>query len=1283
MALLLKEVTDDTGFTTTVQYASYDKNWESYPSFKERNVRRGTVRLYLDTFLLKYSGYLPVVNVFYSYKNSDATTKTLQMSVTRDNAAKYDEVWFRPKQRITETPYKNYLPIHRLENAGAYRSGDKMSNSFTYYFGDYIKKTSYSYSATKLGQFQLDSQTNETQPLTNGPGQGFLANGFNYSYAPKQTVSYQYDEGKTQPYLTKTFGDGAPGDITPASIKSFLRSGNSRTLPSNLGNYGTLAKSEHDQYGNPIYEEDELGNKVERQFAGPYRSLSYEKRTASDGLSIVEASYAYNANGTVNKLTKVSSYRDPNNVNQVLQDTITTDYLSYTASRLPTQIVETSTGAQYSTNAAVKETTLEYDAKLMNVTKETYSVKLGSGQSKSPVSVQYAYDALDRLIRVTYPDNSKAEYTYDYKDRILTDKYLPGVATASPRTTSYVYNDANRTIEMITPDGERVTSQFTPYGEIDKQTRTVGTESKILLKIETDSSGALLKAALPYNDIAQKTSYLYGANGEISEATNPLGQKTFFYYSNVAYAANGSEGNLQQSVKVVEPDGKETWTYNDKSGRTIRAEDKSPSKLRVMTYAYTPFGFVTSANVSSNGKSQTTSYAYDADGHLIQVKDNLGQKYDYAYNSANQVTSIKINATAYTTNVFNEIGQRIQKTNAEGLSTSYRYNPNGLLNQSIDKTGLTHTFTYTPYNEVERESVKDASGTEVYWKEQVYDPATRLITGISTSENESQSYTYDQWGRQTKQIVAGKTYTTGYDSYDRKISLLYPDNKSVTYTYDNLSRLKSVNYPEMGTVSYTYETSSDANKYTLTTPFGLKQVKTTDAFGELTSTAHNDGTGATLWTETFGYDGMGNIQQIVENGVNSEFQYDGLNRVKQEKLPAKTKDYAYDAFGNISSILSSDPTDDGAPSRNSYTFNAMDQLSRLSKGNTTASYTYYGDGLRATKTVNGAKTRYIYLDGRVIEELDANGNTIGRNIWGNELLYRQDTVQNKAGYYMYNGHGDVVAIRDSSGAVLNSYDYDIWGKIITQTEQMSNPFQYTGEIYDDESGLIYLRARYYDPNDKRFITEDTYEGELNNPQTLNLYTYVGNNPLRYIDPSGHFWETIADVLSVGWSAVDFWNDPSWSNAGFLAWDIAAAIVPFAPGSYVVKVGKLTFKSGGEATAYYNKLKKTQNITWSSHKNKHTLGSKVKWDKKTIASTKTGPAKYKPGIDNEMLERIAWDQGTVVKNTDGSVWKILKFDDTVGAYLGEETKYVVVKESGGTIHGHPISEKEALAYLKQS
>lgn len=114
-------------------------------------------------------------------------------------------------------------------------------------------------------------------------------------------------------------------------------------------------------------------------------------------------------------------------------------------------------------------------------------------------------------------------------------------------------------------------------------------------------------------------------------------------------------------------------------------------------------------------------------------------------------------------------------------------------------------------------------------------------------------------------------------------------------------------------------------------------------------------------------------------------------------------------------------------------------------------------------------------------------------------------MKDKGGYYYYNNHGDVTKIVDTAGTVLNQYEYDVWGNIDASTlkEDMSNPFTYTGEMYDKETGYYYLRARYYDPTVGRFITEDTYKGQVDNPLSLNRYTYVQNNPVVYTDPSGH------------------------------------------------------------------------------------------------------------------------------------------------------------------------------------
>ena len=107
--------------------------------------------------------------------------------------------------------------------------------------------------------------------------------------------------------------------------------------------------------------------------------------------------------------------------------------------------------------------------------------------------------------------------------------------------------------------------------------------------------------------------------------------------------------------------------------------------------------------------------------------------------------------------------------------------------------------------------------------------------------------------------------------------------------------------------------------------------------------------------------------------------------------------------------------------------------------------------------------------------------------------HEKPTVTNY--YYLYNGHGDVTQVVDQNGNIVNSYTYDEWGNILSKQEQMSNPLKYAGEYYDEESGLYYLRARYYDPTIGRFISMNSYEGEITNPLSLNLYTYVENDPL--------------------------------------------------------------------------------------------------------------------------------------------------------------------------------------------
>nr|WP_243167921.1 RHS repeat-associated core domain-containing protein [Anaerocolumna cellulosilytica] len=178
---------------------------------------------------------------------------------------------------------------------------------------------------------------------------------------------------------------------------------------------------------------------------------------------------------------------------------------------------------------------------------------------------------------------------------------------------------------------------------------------------------------------------------------------------------------------------------------------------------------------------------------------------------------------------------------------------------------------------------------------------------------------------------------------------------------------------------------------------------------------------------------------------------------------------------------------------------------------------YYADGLRAGKYTEAGSDLYVYdLSGYLVAEAK-NAATITANyVWGPDRVLSKKETGGGEYYYLYNGHGDVVQIVDRNGNVVNNYKYDEWGNILESTETISNPFKYAGEIYDEETGLYYLRARYYDPALGRFLNEDSVEGQVNNPLSLNLYTYCYNNPLIYIDPTGNtakdFFTGLANAL---------------------------------------------------------------------------------------------------------------------------------------------------------------------------
>ena len=296
--------------------------------------------------------------------------------------------------------------------------------------------------------------------------------------------------------------------------------------------------------------------------------------------------------------------------------------------------------------------------------------------------------------------------------------------------------------------------------------------------------------------------------------------------------------------------------------------------------------------------------------------------------------------------------------------------------------------------------------------------------------------------------------------------------------------------------------------------------------------------GKTADTYSYEYDDYGNRSKMVANGseeyetvydytVNGKYTAllqkeiktveetsnatisDGLaisptDLITSTAADAKTEEtaYSYDANGNQITKTAESKTETN-------TYDGLNQLIGFTDGETTASYKYNADGLRTSKTVDGKTINHIW-DGNkqiVVDMDDSDWYSAEVYVRGTNLLAKfskqSGNVKTDYQYYTQNAHGDVVNLTDSTGAITKSYKYDAFGVEQNVDDADDNAFRYCGEYFDAETGTIYLRARYYQASIGRFISRDSYAGKNENPLSLNLYTYCANNPIVYVDPSGH------------------------------------------------------------------------------------------------------------------------------------------------------------------------------------
>lgn len=750
---------------------------------------------------------------------------------------------------------------------------------------------------------------------------------------------------------------------------------------------------------------------------------------------------------------------------------------------------------------------------------------LGDTYSPSITLVEYK-DNLNQVVKSGAVHNGR-EYLSTFKYDLLGNKIEEKSARAYDEnwsqsyTTKYEYTYQGKVSKQYNIIGDFISNTYDKLGRLEKVTDIKGN-----------------KAAEPYS-----TTYEYDNLGRVIKETIPFDK---------------SSSTIINSIKK---------NYYDRNGNKIKEKVLSnkpgePESYNTTSYEYNDRNMLTTVITYDNGEAENyTQYYYDAVGNKVRMYTGLSAP--LIITGLDNVTPTSDSEYSVTKYEYDRFGRLKKITDPMNMEENYSYDLNGNLLQKIDKNGSTITMAYDGMGRLLTKTVvnnENPSLNASYSYTYTLTGNKKTMSGGGTNT----TYYYDDLGRLIKEVVSdGSQKEYAYDAANNRISLKISQNGVVKtntiYTYDNLNRLSTVLENGVLTATYTYD--ENGNRKTLSCSNGnltkynynlanklltLSNENGNTVFAGYTYTYYLNGNQATKTdntdkTTTYIYDGLGRItsestsgeaeitytyddnnnrKTMTVDGIVTSYEYDKNNRLLTETKNTSEQTtgitrYCYNNNGNTlykaletisstseaTSTLEATVSDEaGEVTINEY--DGFNQLVKTETGNMTAEYAYNADGLRTSKTVNGVKTNHIWDGDQIALETDDSGNVTNKYVRGINLLYSENATGTKQ-YYLFNGHGDVVQLTGADGILTKRYDYDAFGNEKNPDASDTNVFRYCGEYFDKETGTIYLRARYYDPEIGRFITEDSYLGKDNDPLSLNLYTYCHNDGVNYIDPSGH------------------------------------------------------------------------------------------------------------------------------------------------------------------------------------
>jgi RHS repeat-associated protein len=822
------------------------------------------------------------------------------------------------------------------------------------------------------------------------------------------------------------------------------------------------------------------------------------------------------------------------------------------------------------------------------------------GNGTEVAKTTYTYNGDGNQNSVTSPDGNLVGanagnyttvtvYGVDQQKTSVTQAGGTG-ATATPRTTNYGYDANLNQTAMQDPRGHTTT---TTYNADDRATLVTDPDNNATLTCYDGdgnttqtvpaagvAANSLTPASCPTaypsgygNRLASDaTTYTFDASGNQTAITTPApaGQTG---HETTTYSYDGNGQNIQTTAPPTTNGGANQVTvdsYNAAGNLVAETTGYGTTDAATISYCYDPNGNQTSVvypdgNVPPSGVApcETSSpWIVDPNGHQTQARYQTTSSYD----SAGELVSTTAPATAAA---------------PSGATTTSTFDPAGNTLTRTDPNGVTTTWTYTPLNKPATVTYSGSSAHSVTFG---YD-ADGYQTAMSDATGSS-SYVRDPFGELTSATNgAGKTTGYGYNADSQVASVTYPlppsatwaTSPTVSYTYDNADLLTGVtdfngNQITIGNTADHLANSATlgASGDTITTTYddtgSPSAISLKNGPSTLQSFTYTDSPGGTVLNETdtpsssqspaaYTYDAKGRVTSMTP-GTNPTLAYSFDASSNLTTLPAGGTG-SYDPAGELTSATQSGTT-------TNYTYNADGQRLTAKQGlNTVASgtwngagqlaayysaaanmtaATYNGYGVRATATTGGSTDAFTWNAVSQIPQLIMDS---GRAyIYGNGLAPAEqvDLTTGAATYLVTDALGSVRGTVGSTGVLTGTTNYDAWGNPGTNGGLTgTTPFGFAG-AYTDQTGLLYLLSRYYDPQVGQFTSVDPLLSKTAQP-----YAYAGGNPITNTDPSGKgfydwaYWggySTAKGLIPGGTLFVNFRGHGMWFDflyAEFATW----------------------------------------------------------------------------------------------------------------------------------------------------